>query len=105
MTRLRQDHSGVTIPWTIDTKYYSVQVDFWIDETESQGTAELERMIEAGDLDEMGTVVEAVVFCFSKNQVIPRAFSLCFSFVLSLDTRKSRERSVWGLRVWYSQLS
>ncbi|GJJ68035.1 alpha- and gamma-adaptin-binding protein p34 [Entomortierella parvispora] len=66
--RPRQDHSGVTIPWTIDTKYYSVQVDFWIDETESQGTAELERMIEAGDLDEMGTVVEAVIFCFSKNQ-------------------------------------
>ncbi|KAG0046759.1 hypothetical protein BGZ83_008070 [Gryganskiella cystojenkinii] len=64
----KQDHSGVTIPWTIDTKYYSVQVDFWIDETDAQGTAELERMIESGGLDEMGTVVEAVVFCFSKNE-------------------------------------
>ncbi|KAF9350560.1 hypothetical protein BGX26_011276 [Mortierella sp. AD094] len=67
-TREKLDHSGVTIPWTIDTKYYSVQVDFWIDETEAQGKAELDRMIESGELDEMGTVVEAVVFCFSKNQ-------------------------------------
>ncbi|KAF9192659.1 hypothetical protein BGZ49_003398, partial [Haplosporangium sp. Z 27] len=67
-TRQRLDHSGVTIPWNIDTKYYSVQVDFWIDETEAQGKAELERMIESGELDEMGAVVEAVVFCFSKNQ-------------------------------------
>ncbi|KAF9111482.1 hypothetical protein BGX27_004846 [Mortierella sp. AM989] len=58
-TRPKQDHSGVTIPWTIDTKYYSVQVDFWIDETEAQGKAELERMIESGELDDMGTVVEA----------------------------------------------
>ena len=68
-TRSKVDHSGVTIPWTIDTKYYSVEVDFWIDETEADGGAELERMIESGDLDEMGAVVEAVVFCFSKNQV------------------------------------
>jgi hypothetical protein len=68
-TRSKVDHSGVTIPWTIDTKYYSVEVDFWIDETEAHGSAELERMIESGDLDEMGAVVEAVVFCFSKNQV------------------------------------
>ncbi|KAF9152028.1 hypothetical protein BG015_005882 [Linnemannia schmuckeri] len=67
-TRSKVDHSGVTIPWTIDTKYYSVEVDFWIDETEAHGSAELERMIESGDLDEMGAVVEAVVFCFSKNQ-------------------------------------
>ncbi|OAQ35743.1 hypothetical protein K457DRAFT_132433 [Linnemannia elongata AG-77] len=67
-TRSKVDHSGVTIPWTIDTKYYSVEVDFWIDETEAHGGAELERMIESGDLDEMGAVVEAVVFCFSKNQ-------------------------------------
>lgn len=69
-TRSKVDHSGVTIPWTIDTKYYSVEVDFWIDETEAHGGAELERMIESGDLDEMGAVVEAVVFCFSKNQVL-----------------------------------
>ncbi|KAG0317293.1 hypothetical protein BGZ99_006409 [Dissophora globulifera] len=68
-SRPKLDHSGVTIPWTIDTKYYSVQVDFWIDETEAQGRAELERMIEAGELDEMGSVIEAIVFCFSKNQV------------------------------------
>ncbi|KAF9995603.1 hypothetical protein BGZ80_002073, partial [Entomortierella chlamydospora] len=67
-TREKLDHSGVTIPWTIDTKYYSVKVDFWIDETDSQGKAELDRMIEFGELDEMGAVVEAVVFCFSKNQ-------------------------------------
>ncbi|KAF9540476.1 hypothetical protein EC957_004049 [Mortierella hygrophila] len=67
-TRPKVDHSGVTIPWTIDTKYYSVEVDFWIDETEAHGGTELERMIESGDLDEMGAVVEAVVFCFSKNQ-------------------------------------
>ncbi|KAF9923668.1 hypothetical protein FBU30_006256 [Linnemannia zychae] len=67
-TRSKADHSGVTIPWTIDTKYYSVEVDFWIDETEAQGSAELVKMIEAGELDEMGAVVEAVVFCFSKNQ-------------------------------------
>ncbi|KAF9181201.1 hypothetical protein BGZ51_005593 [Haplosporangium sp. Z 767] len=62
------DHSGITIPWTIDTKYYSVDVDFWIDETEPQGRAELDRMIESGELDEMGAVIEAVIFCFSKNQ-------------------------------------
>ncbi|KAK3841490.1 MAG: hypothetical protein J3R72DRAFT_444977 [Linnemannia gamsii] len=67
-TRSKADHSGVTIPWTIDTKYYSVEVDFWIDETDAHGSAELERMVESGDLDEMGGVVEAVVFCFSKNQ-------------------------------------
>ncbi|KAF9091630.1 hypothetical protein BGX23_004987 [Mortierella sp. AD031] len=67
-TRPKTDHSGVTIPWTIDTKYYSVEVDFWIDETEEQGGPELEKMIDSGDLDEMGAVVEAVVFCFSKNQ-------------------------------------
>ncbi|KAF9135998.1 hypothetical protein BGW39_009050 [Mortierella sp. 14UC] len=66
--RSKVDHSGVTIPWTIDTKYYSVEVDFWIDETDAHGSAELERMVESGDLDEMGAVVEAVVFCFSKNQ-------------------------------------
>jgi hypothetical protein len=68
-SRSKADHSGITIPWTIDTKYYSVEVDFWIDETEAQGSAELERLVENGDLDEMGAVVEAVVFCFSKNQV------------------------------------
>jgi len=76
-TRQRQDHSGITVPWTIDTKYYSVQVDFWIDETEARNKAELERMIESGELDEMGTVVEAVIFCFSKNQV-----SVFFSLLL-----------------------
>ncbi|KAF9167441.1 hypothetical protein DFQ26_004577 [Actinomortierella ambigua] len=65
--RPRVDHSGVTIPWTIDTKYYTVKVDFWIDETDPKGRRELERMIEAGDLDEIGAVVEAVVFCFSRN--------------------------------------
>ncbi|KAF9961817.1 hypothetical protein BGZ72_001733 [Mortierella alpina] len=67
-TRPKLDHSGVTIPWTIDTKYYSVQVDFWIDETEAHGRAEMERMIDSGELDDLGAVVEAVVFCFSKNQ-------------------------------------
>jgi len=67
--RTTLDHSGVTIPWTIDTKYYSVQVDFWIDETDVQGRAELERMVASGELDEMGSVVEAVIFCFSRNQV------------------------------------
>ncbi|KAK3821156.1 MAG: hypothetical protein J3Q66DRAFT_148338 [Benniella sp.] len=66
--RTTLDHSGVTIPWTIDTKYYSVQVDFWIDETDVQGRAELERMVASGELDEMGSVVEAVIFCFSRNQ-------------------------------------
>ncbi|KAF9978715.1 hypothetical protein BGZ73_000725 [Actinomortierella ambigua] len=65
--RPRVDHSGVTIPWTIDTKYYTVKVDFWIDETDPKGRHELERMIESGDLDEIGAVVEAVVFCFSRN--------------------------------------
>ncbi|ORZ13832.1 hypothetical protein BCR41DRAFT_371353 [Lobosporangium transversale] len=67
-TRPKSDHSGVTIPWTIDTKYYSVKVDFWIDETEAHKKAELEKMIEDGELDEMGAVVEAVIFCFSKNE-------------------------------------
>ncbi|KAI1302811.1 hypothetical protein EDD11_005506 [Mortierella claussenii] len=67
-TRPKVDHSGVTIPWTIDTKYYSVKVDFWIDETEARRRVELERMIEAGELDEMGAVVEAVIFCYSKNE-------------------------------------
>ncbi|KAG0360956.1 hypothetical protein BGZ54_009319, partial [Gamsiella multidivaricata] len=67
--RPKLDHSGVTIPWTIDTKYYSVQVDFWIDETEAQGRAEVERLIVSGELDEMGAVIEAVIFCFSKNEV------------------------------------
>ncbi|KAG0240064.1 hypothetical protein BGW41_007229 [Actinomortierella wolfii] len=66
-SRSKLDHSGVTIPWTIDTKYYTVKVDFWIDETDPKGRRELERMINAGDLDEIGAVVEAVVFCFSKN--------------------------------------
>lgn len=67
--RAKLDHSGVTIPWTIDTKYYSVKVDFWIDETYAQGRSAMEQMVESGELDELGSVVEAVVFCFSKNQV------------------------------------
>ncbi|KAF9328556.1 hypothetical protein BG006_008286 [Podila minutissima] len=66
--RAKLDHSGVTIPWTIDTKYYSVKVDFWIDETYAQGRTAMEQMVESGELDELGSVVEAVVFCFSKNQ-------------------------------------
>ncbi|KAG0336591.1 hypothetical protein BG000_006430 [Podila horticola] len=66
--RAKLDHSGVTIPWTIDTKYYSVKVDFWIDETYAQGRNAMEQMVESGELDELGSVVEAVVFCFSKNQ-------------------------------------
>ncbi|KAF9311445.1 hypothetical protein BG003_007422 [Podila horticola] len=66
--RAKLDHSGVTIPWTIDTKYYSVKVDFWIDETYAQGRSAMEQMVESGELDELGSVVEAVVFCFSKNQ-------------------------------------
>ncbi|KAG0287225.1 hypothetical protein BGZ96_008823 [Linnemannia gamsii] len=105
-TRSKVDHSGVTIPWTIDTKYYSVEVDFWIDETEAHGSAELERMIESGDLDEMGAVVEAVVFCFSKNQ--PSTFhdikpwlafverhepsiTLCVATDAPMDQEKSQE--------------
>ena len=59
----------MTIPWTIDTKYYSVKVDFWIDETYAQGRSAMEQMVESGELDELGSVVEAIVFCFSKNQV------------------------------------
>lgn len=70
--RAKLDHSGVTIPWTIDTKYYSVKVDFWIDETYAQGRTAMEQMVESGELDELGSVVEAVVFCFSKNQVNPK---------------------------------
>ncbi|KAG0018268.1 hypothetical protein BGZ81_010315 [Podila clonocystis] len=66
--RAKLDHSGVTIPWTIDTKYYSVKVDFWIDETYAQGSSAMEQMVESGELDELGSVVEAIVFCFSKNQ-------------------------------------
>ncbi|KAF9413237.1 hypothetical protein BGZ94_000803, partial [Podila epigama] len=62
------DHSGITIPWKIDTKYYSVDVAFWIDETDPQGKSAMEQMVESGELDDLGSVVEAVVFCFSKNR-------------------------------------
>jgi hypothetical protein len=55
------------IPWTIDTKYYTAEVDLWLDHIESDAEAAVKAFVE----DENGVceVVDGLVLVFRKDEV------------------------------------
>jgi hypothetical protein len=55
------------IPWNIDTKYYTANVDFWLDHIESDAA----EAVKAFTDDEAGIseVVDALVLVFRKDEV------------------------------------
>jgi len=55
------------IPWTIDTKYYTAEVDLWLDHIESDVEAAVKAFVE----DENGVceVVDGLVLVFRKDEV------------------------------------
>ncbi|RUS23389.1 hypothetical protein BC937DRAFT_92507 [Endogone sp. FLAS-F59071] len=61
-------HAGLSVNWRIDNKYYSADVQFWIDET-ADGDVGAEAMRQYEDeASGIGDVVDAVVFVFRKDQ-------------------------------------
>ncbi|CAG8785134.1 8833_t:CDS:2, partial [Dentiscutata erythropus] len=64
-----EDHSGEKVPWKIVTKYYTAQVEFWIDETVQKDLVDTE-VIKGYENEEngIGNVVDAVLFVFRKDQ-------------------------------------
>ncbi|RIB15029.1 hypothetical protein C2G38_2039709 [Gigaspora rosea] len=64
-----EDHSGKIVPWKIETKYYTAQVEFWIDETVQKDLVDTE-VIKGYENEEsgIGNVVDAVLFVFRKDQ-------------------------------------
>ncbi|KAI8579964.1 hypothetical protein K450DRAFT_239941 [Umbelopsis ramanniana AG] len=54
------------IPWTIDTKYYTAEVDLWLDHIESDAEAAVKAFVE----DENGVceVVDGLVLVFRKDE-------------------------------------
>src|SRR3954451_14344367 len=58
-----KNHSGIKIPWKINTKYYSTKVDFWIDETVHKDCVNKE-VIQGYENEEngIGKVVDAILF-------------------------------------------
>ncbi|KAG9285423.1 hypothetical protein G9A89_010898 [Geosiphon pyriformis] len=63
------NHSGHIFPWLISTKYYTANVQFWVDETLSVDAIDAE-VIKAYEAEEngIGSVVDAVIFVFRKDQ-------------------------------------
>ncbi|CAG8595620.1 15980_t:CDS:2 [Cetraspora pellucida] len=64
-----EDHAGKRVPWKIATKYYTAQVEFWIDETVQKDLADAE-VIKGYENEEsgIGNVVDAILFVFRKDQ-------------------------------------
>ncbi|KAI8142490.1 hypothetical protein BJV82DRAFT_144027 [Fennellomyces sp. T-0311] len=59
-------HSGICIPWTIDTKYYTAKVDFWLDQVDG------DQDVIKGYADQnngIGQVVDAFVYVFRKDEL------------------------------------
>ncbi|CAB4413486.1 unnamed protein product [Rhizophagus irregularis] len=64
-----KNHSGIKIPWNINTKYYNAKVDFWIDETLHKDHVNKE-VIQGYENEEngIGKVVDAILFIFKKDE-------------------------------------
>ncbi|KAG0171630.1 hypothetical protein DFQ29_008729 [Apophysomyces sp. BC1021] len=60
-------HSGLRIPWQIDTKYYTAQVDFWLDEVDGKEQPDVIKAYAETD-NGIGQVVDAFVYVFSKDK-------------------------------------
>ena len=58
-------HSGISIPWVIDTKYYTASVDFWLDQVD--GDAEVIKGY-TNEENGIGQVVDAFVYVFRKDK-------------------------------------
>ncbi|GBB95500.1 hypothetical protein RclHR1_02550012 [Rhizophagus clarus] len=65
-----KNHSGIKIPWNINTKYYNAKVDFWIDETLHKDHVNKE-VIQGYENEEngIGKVVDAILFIFKKDEL------------------------------------
>ncbi|KAI9311549.1 hypothetical protein BX666DRAFT_1996238 [Dichotomocladium elegans] len=60
-------HSGIIIPWRIETKYYTATVEFWLDELEGDDKAEVLKSYVDPD-NGIGDVVDALVYVFRKDK-------------------------------------
>ncbi|CAG8495235.1 5089_t:CDS:2 [Acaulospora morrowiae] len=63
------NHAGMKIPWKIITKYYTANVEFWVDETVHKSQLDSE-VIDGYENEEngIGKVVDAILFIFKKNE-------------------------------------
>lgn len=58
--------SSNLIPWTIDTKYYTADVSFWLDDTVADGDKEAIAMY-MNEENGIGDAVDAILFVFDKS--------------------------------------
>ncbi|KAI9008755.1 hypothetical protein CLU79DRAFT_776750 [Phycomyces nitens] len=72
LKELNDSHAGLRIPWTIDTKYYTANIDFWLDEIAPES---IEKDIKAYTDQSHGItkVIDAFVYVFRKDK--PETFS------------------------------
>ncbi|CAG8490883.1 7768_t:CDS:2 [Acaulospora colombiana] len=63
------NHAGIRVPWKIMTKYYTANVEFWVDETVHKGQLDSE-VINGyeGEENGIGNVVDAILFVFRKDE-------------------------------------
>ncbi|CAG8627904.1 30637_t:CDS:2, partial [Racocetra persica] len=80
-----EDHAGKRVPWKIVTKYYTAQVEFWIDETVQKELVDAE-VIKGYENEEngIGNVVDAILFVFRKDQ--PSTFDDIHSYLPFIRT-------------------
>ncbi|KAI7869746.1 hypothetical protein BDF14DRAFT_1780414 [Spinellus fusiger] len=67
LEELEGSHAGLRIPWTIDTKYYTANVDFWIDTVIADS---VEKDIQAYTNEGHGVTkaIDAFVYVFRKDK-------------------------------------
>ncbi len=83
-----KNHSGIKIPWNINTKYYNAKVDFWIDETVRKDHVNKE-VIQGYENEEngIGKVVDAILFIFKKDEVcvLPKIINVKGTLLIFVD--------------------
>ncbi|KAL0074529.1 hypothetical protein J3Q64DRAFT_1732466 [Phycomyces blakesleeanus] len=82
LKELNGSHAGLRIPWTIDTKYYTANVDFWLDEIAPDT---IEKDIKAYTEQSHGITeaIDAFVYVFRKDK--PETFSSLRSWLPFLE--------------------
>lgn len=64
-TNINEENTTQCIPWVIDNKYYTADVQFWIDSATPDHTDAATKET----WDEIGHVIDAFIFVFDLNKV------------------------------------
>ncbi|KAI9019047.1 hypothetical protein DFJ74DRAFT_205978 [Hyaloraphidium curvatum] len=70
-----QTEGGLVVPWSVTTKYYNAVLDFWVldgtwdpSETASDGDADGEDGLSAGDWEAVGSAIDAIAVVLDRKQ-------------------------------------